>query len=177
MSNTDRCNKQKVLVQHVKNSKGRKIGTIVALGPDQLGWSQCNIKLDRFDKAKGIDIAKVRAKLKEKDWLPTNKYMRKVIKIMQKRARKYYGKEFTPTVEELQENIEQISSVVSESAEGWLVTSDYKNLNEHKNLLKRKWPHISKNSDYLITHKQSGEVHGELYWDFKSHKYRIVFYS
>lgn len=53
--------------------KGEKRGVLVAIGPGIIGWSLCNVKPgwtngiyhegDKFDKAKGIDLALRRAKI------------------------------------------------------------------------------------------------------------------
>jgi len=47
--------------------KGQKRGVVVSIGDGIIGWSLCNIKSgldgDKFDKAKGIDLALRRAKI------------------------------------------------------------------------------------------------------------------
>lgn len=50
-----------MLINHVRNKHGQKIGTLVALSKEEIGWSRCHTNLDRFDKQVGIDIAKQRA--------------------------------------------------------------------------------------------------------------------
>ena len=49
-----------MLVEYVKNKKGQKIGVVVAVDRDIVGWSQCNIKKDTFDKTRAILIAEAR---------------------------------------------------------------------------------------------------------------------
>lgn len=49
-----------MLVKYVRNDKRAKIGVVVAIGKGQVGWSMCH-RLDKFDKAKAIKIAKGRA--------------------------------------------------------------------------------------------------------------------
>jgi hypothetical protein len=52
--------KQAKLISYVKNEFGDRVGVIVALDKDLIGWAQCNPK-DRFDKYFGIKIAVGRA--------------------------------------------------------------------------------------------------------------------
>lgn len=42
--------------------KSEKIGVVVAIGKNQIGWSLCD-PCDTFDKVKGIEIAVLRARL------------------------------------------------------------------------------------------------------------------
>lgn len=49
-----------MLVQFVKNHKGNRIGVVVALDANRIGWSLC-CPLDRFNRERGINIAKDRA--------------------------------------------------------------------------------------------------------------------
>lgn len=49
-----------MLVKYVRNNKNSKIGVVVATGRDRVGWSMCH-RLDKFDKAKALKIAKGRA--------------------------------------------------------------------------------------------------------------------
>ena len=48
------------LVQYVRNGKNHRIGVVVAVGKNQIGWSLCN-KTDDFDKQRGLSIAIGRA--------------------------------------------------------------------------------------------------------------------
>ena len=48
-----------MLIQHIRHGD-KLIGTIVALDKDVIGWSQCCPK-DKFDKKRGIEIARGRA--------------------------------------------------------------------------------------------------------------------
>jgi hypothetical protein len=42
--------------------KGQARAVIVAVGPNQIGWAQANVKAgDKFNKVKGISIARTRA--------------------------------------------------------------------------------------------------------------------
>jgi hypothetical protein len=48
------------LVRYVRGDTGKKIGCVVALSKDQIGWSLCNDD-DRFDKNIAKSIAMLRA--------------------------------------------------------------------------------------------------------------------
>ena len=48
------------LVKYVKNKKGEKIGVLVAVAKNRVGWAACN-KLDKFNKELGLSIAMGRA--------------------------------------------------------------------------------------------------------------------
>jgi len=49
-----------MLIQYVRTEKGKRVGVIVALSSDHIGYSLCN-PIDRFDKKKGKFIAERRA--------------------------------------------------------------------------------------------------------------------
>jgi hypothetical protein len=49
-----------ILVKYVRNILGKRVGTVVALDKDVVGWSQCSPK-DRFNKERGVKIAEGRA--------------------------------------------------------------------------------------------------------------------
>lgn len=56
-----------MLIQYVYNTKNksnpkrRKVGVLVALSKDQIGWSRC-LKGDKFNRSEGVKIAALRAK-------------------------------------------------------------------------------------------------------------------
>ena len=50
-----------MIFEYVRDTNRRKIGILVALNKNQIGWSKCNIKKDRFDKEMGLKIAIGRA--------------------------------------------------------------------------------------------------------------------
>lgn len=50
-----------MLIQYIRNKKGHRIGIVVAIDKDKIGWSLCK-KNDVFDLTFGIDMAVVRAK-------------------------------------------------------------------------------------------------------------------
>lgn len=162
----------KMLIQHVKNNKGQKIGTVVALGPNKLGWSKCNTKLDRFDKAKGVDIAKVRAKINEPD-KPHNKYIQKVLDIMSKRAQRYYQDNLK------NDNLKQDNNYVwypsFQSISSSLARQQFKDVVIDTKLLHKIYPHTESRPSYDIVNRKTGEVHGHLYYDYRSSGYRTVF--
>jgi hypothetical protein len=55
------------LIQYVRNKKNQRVGVVVAVknsnpeNPFTLGWSMCRVKLDKFNKSRGIFIARERA--------------------------------------------------------------------------------------------------------------------
>ena len=79
----------KMLVEYVRNNKNQPIGVVVAVGKDQVGWSEKHSK-DKWNKELGIKIAYGRAivgsqkgPLKQKVFLP---YLKK----MYDRANRYF---------------------------------------------------------------------------------------
>jgi hypothetical protein len=71
--NPSKPNKQKVvdifkkkypelMFMYVKDHKrSRQIGIIASLGKDQIGWSKCHSKLDKWDLSRGLQVAIGRA--------------------------------------------------------------------------------------------------------------------
>lgn len=55
-----------MLVSYIRNAEGKKCGVVVALSRGRIGWSKCNLKKDRFNKAMGKKIAEGRANLSAK---------------------------------------------------------------------------------------------------------------
>ena len=54
--------KRKMLVKYVKNSKGQRVGVVVAIDRDKVGWSKCNFSMgDKFNRDRGKFIAIKRA--------------------------------------------------------------------------------------------------------------------
>jgi len=86
-------NKTPFLMQYVKNNKHQKIGVIVAVSPDQVGWSKCHTSIgDKFVKGTGIRIALKRALLNRKhtkDNIPSS--IKPFFERMEKSAVKYYN--------------------------------------------------------------------------------------
>lgn len=51
-----------MLIRYIRDRHYNKVGVVVALEKDQIGWSLCHTTLgDRFDRAKGLTIAISRA--------------------------------------------------------------------------------------------------------------------
>jgi len=50
-----------MLISHVRNTQGQKIGVLVALNKDQIGWSRVS-KKDQFNRHLGRTIATGRAR-------------------------------------------------------------------------------------------------------------------
>ena len=51
-----------MLVKYVKDKRGQRVGVVVAIAKDRIGWSKCNFsKGDQFNKEWGKMIAKRRA--------------------------------------------------------------------------------------------------------------------
>lgn len=51
-----------MLVKYVRNKKGQRVGVVVAIDKNRIGWSKCNFsKGDRFDRERGKFIAQKRA--------------------------------------------------------------------------------------------------------------------
>jgi hypothetical protein len=51
-----------MLTHFVKDRRGRRVGVVVALSRDQIGWSKCNMNLDRYNEEFGMDVAIDRAR-------------------------------------------------------------------------------------------------------------------
>ena len=51
-----------MLVKYVKDKRGQRVGVVVAIAKDRIGWSKCNFSRgDKFNKEWGKMIAKKRA--------------------------------------------------------------------------------------------------------------------
>lgn len=59
----------KTIYSWVRNSKGHKVGVVLASGRSQIGWSLC-CKKDKFDKQKALELALVRATENSKEEVP-----------------------------------------------------------------------------------------------------------
>jgi len=77
-----------MLVSYVRNKKREKIGVVVAIYRDQVGWSLCRTKLDRFDKDLGLRIAYGRAITGSATKPPTT--VMKTYNDMMDRSKAYY---------------------------------------------------------------------------------------
>lgn len=52
-----------MLIKYIRNKDRQPRAVVVATGPNQVGWSMCNVKAgDRFSKQRGKDIAIGRSK-------------------------------------------------------------------------------------------------------------------
>jgi len=74
-----------MLVQYVRTGKGKKVGVVVALNSNKIGYSLCN-PLDEFDKNYGKFIAEKRAET-GKD------FMVKIAEVINRRCA--YGKMYS----------------------------------------------------------------------------------
>lgn len=55
----------KNLICEMVRERHRRVGVIVGLREDEsikIGWAKCNVKLDKFDREKGLDMAEARAR-------------------------------------------------------------------------------------------------------------------
>jgi len=51
-----------MLIRYIRDRKNRKVGVVVALDADRVGWSMCHTTAgDKFDREKGLKIAIGRA--------------------------------------------------------------------------------------------------------------------
>jgi hypothetical protein len=50
------------IVQYIRNGRNQRIGVVVAIDAERVGWSVCN-KKDHFDKEKAVRLAVGRAEL------------------------------------------------------------------------------------------------------------------
>ena len=103
-----------MLISYVRNpDNNERIGVIVAISVDNIGWSQCN-KKDKFDKERGKEIALGRAmygtKKKpafvkvshigfvKKKLIGRVNLIEMEIEKMRERAKRYYKKEYIKEV-------------------------------------------------------------------------------
>jgi hypothetical protein len=77
--------------QYIRNSKGQRIGVLLAFKKDEhelaIGWSKCN-KLDQFDRTRAVEIAIGRA-LRGTAALPPRVVVKK-LKEFEDRAKRYF---------------------------------------------------------------------------------------
>ena len=65
-----------MLVKYVKNKRGQRIGVVVAIARDRIGWSKCNFaKGDKFDRDRGKMIASKRAEKYQFQEIQVNKIL------------------------------------------------------------------------------------------------------
>jgi hypothetical protein len=51
-----------MLIRYIRDRKNRKVGVVVAIDADRVGWSMCHTTAgDKFDREKGLTIAIGRA--------------------------------------------------------------------------------------------------------------------
>lgn len=74
----------------IRVNKGRPIGCVVALGPDEIGWSKCANE-DMFVKHTGIVIATERACGNNMGIMPS--CIKPVYEKMKRRAKAYFKEE------------------------------------------------------------------------------------
>ena len=48
------------IVKYIRNRDNQKVGVLVSNGYNSVGWSLCHIGLERFNKERGIEIARGR---------------------------------------------------------------------------------------------------------------------
>lgn len=51
----------KELVQFIRDRHGKRIGVLVSNEYNSIGWSLCNVRKERFDRDRGLAIARGRA--------------------------------------------------------------------------------------------------------------------
>lgn len=78
-----------MIFEYVKNKKGVKVGVLVAVDADNIGWSKCNIKKDKFDKNLGLRIAEGRALAGSNTLCPNAITNDKVVEF-RNRAKRYF---------------------------------------------------------------------------------------
>lgn len=77
-----------MIFEYVRDKKRRKVGVVVALDANIVGWSKCNIKKDRFIKDFGINIACGRAVINSKVKVPHT--ISPAFENMKERAKRYF---------------------------------------------------------------------------------------
>ena len=75
-------------MQYVYNKKNQRVGVVVAVGKDRIGWSRCNLGKERFDRVRGIDIACGRAVVGSA--VPVPHDIRGTMAFMAERANRYF---------------------------------------------------------------------------------------
>lgn len=75
------------LLKYVKGKFGKRIGVVVAVDSNKVGWSKLN-RRDRWDKVKGINIALGRAFNGSKVRVPDS--IKKDVSLIEERAKKYF---------------------------------------------------------------------------------------
>jgi len=45
------------LMEYIRGKKNKRVGVVVAVGKDKLGYSLCHIPLDTFDRYTGFELA------------------------------------------------------------------------------------------------------------------------
>lgn len=77
-----------MLVSYVRDKNRNRIGVVVAIDRDKIGWSLCHIGLDRFNKDFGLKIATGRARRGKMVNIPQT--VKSTFDKMENRARAYY---------------------------------------------------------------------------------------
>jgi len=79
----------KMLVEYVRNKNNQPVGVVVAVGKNQIGWSEKHNK-DKWDKYLGLEIAIGRAMNGSVKYPMKEKVFRPYINKMYDRADRYF---------------------------------------------------------------------------------------
>ncbi len=89
MENTTQNKPTRELIQYVRNLEGQRIGVVLAINADKIGWSKC-CKRDKWDRKWGLEIARRRAHQGFKAQIPFA--IEEPFRRMVERAEKYFKK-------------------------------------------------------------------------------------
>ncbi len=81
------------LVKYVRDNKNHRVGVVIALNRDQIGWSRCN-KKDTFSKEWGKELAIIRATNEQDRPMRVPQSMVVAMAEMTDRARRYYKEDY-----------------------------------------------------------------------------------
>ena len=84
-----------MLVEFVRDKNGHRVGVVVAVGSETVGWSAYNTKVERmvgnkFDRKRAIDIAMGRANIGSDVRIP--RHIQPIVDRMMDRSARYYWK-------------------------------------------------------------------------------------
>lgn len=101
-----------MLIEYIRDDYRNKIGVVVALDKNKVGWSVCKVangqQLDRFNKEFGLKVAIGRAEKQSTATIPSQ-YAYEAVQKMYERAERYY--KVSPT--EAEEYIKELGEVNS----------------------------------------------------------------
>ena len=83
----------KMLLEYIKDHKGKRIGVVVALSADCIGWSLCK-KCDKFDPKLGQRIAEGRAADRKDYSFEIPHTVKPYVEKMTERANRYFKKDY-----------------------------------------------------------------------------------